>query len=143
MTGKKHYSVGALIKNDKDEFLMIDRAKPPLGFAGVAGHIDPGETPEEALVREVKEESGLDVVSYNLIREKNIDWNWCRKGIKGHYWYLFDVKVKGEINRSLTETKDISWISNIGDKTLETVWKHWFTDLGYIDNLIEKNDCIE
>ena len=28
-----HYSVGALIKKD-DEYLLIDRVKPPLGFAG-------------------------------------------------------------------------------------------------------------
>ena len=38
-----HYSVGALIKKE-DKYLLIDRVKPPLGFAGLAGHIDEGES---------------------------------------------------------------------------------------------------
>ena len=68
-----HYSAGALIKRDK-KYLLIDRAKPPLGLAGVAGHIDEGETPVQALVREVFEESGLVVVKNKLIfQKKNLE----------------------------------------------------------------------
>lgn len=48
-----HYSVGALIELN-GKYLLIDRAIPPLGFAGVAGHIDEGEAPEHALAREVE-----------------------------------------------------------------------------------------
>jgi ADP-ribose pyrophosphatase YjhB (NUDIX family) len=44
-----HYSAGAIIKNDKGEFLIIERAKFPPGFAGPAGHVDEGETGEEAI----------------------------------------------------------------------------------------------
>ena len=43
-----HYSVGALIKKD-GKYLLIDRVKPPLGFAGIAGHIDEGEDEIKAL----------------------------------------------------------------------------------------------
>ena len=40
-----HFSVGALIERD-GQYLLIDRAVPPFGFAGVAGHIDDGEDEE-------------------------------------------------------------------------------------------------
>ena len=39
---KIHFSVGALIEKD-NKYLLIDRATPPLGFAGIAGHIEEGE----------------------------------------------------------------------------------------------------
>ena len=52
-----HFSVGALIEKG-GKFLLIDRNLHPFGFACVAGHVDEGELPEEALKREAKEESG-------------------------------------------------------------------------------------
>lgn len=67
-----HYSVGALIQQD-DKYLLINRAMPPLGFAGVAGHIDEDETSEEAVVRELMEEVGLHVVDKTRIAEEWID----------------------------------------------------------------------
>lgn len=36
-------------------------------WIGVGGHIEIGETPEEALVREIKEETNLDLISYKLL----------------------------------------------------------------------------
>jgi ADP-ribose pyrophosphatase YjhB (NUDIX family) len=60
-----HYSVGAVIKRD-GKYLLIDRKKPPLGFAGVAGHIDEGEDEIQALFREVEEESGLKIKEYKI-----------------------------------------------------------------------------
>lgn len=44
------------------EIVLIDRAKPPLGLALPGGKIEPGETAEEAVVREIAEEVGLDGV---------------------------------------------------------------------------------
>ena len=52
-----------------DSYLMLLRNKKDVDmnkgkWLGVGGHIEQGETKEDALVREVKEETNLDVVSY-------------------------------------------------------------------------------
>lgn len=128
-----HYSVGAVIA-DKGEYLLIDRKTPPLGFAGIAGHIDEGETPEQAIVREIREESGLEVKTAKLIGEEDLDWNWCNKGINHHHWYLFECEIVGKIDRNTTETKSIDWYSKtqIEKLKLEPAWQYWFKKIGVI-----------
>ena len=69
-----HVSVGAVIERE-GKYLLIDRISPPFGFAGLAGHVDVGEVPEHAIVREVEEESGLKVVSKKLMFDEEILWN--------------------------------------------------------------------
>lgn len=120
-----HYTVGAIIEID-DKHLLLDRAVPPLGYAGIAGHIDEGETPEEALVREVKEESNLDVIDFSLILEEEFDWNWCSRGVKVHYWYLYRVVVSHTDFTPDRESKKMGWYSPEDMKRLafEPAWEY-------------------
>ncbi len=129
----RHYSVGALIESG-GKYLLIERAVPPPGFAGVAGHVDEGETPDQALRREVQEEIGLTITDAQLLFEEMVDWNWCSRGVTGHYWYLYRCVAEGEIERSLGETKSAGWYSmeEIKSLDLEPVWKMWFERLGRI-----------
>ena len=58
----------AYIEKD-NSFLMLYRNKKENDinenkWLGVGGHLESGETPNEALVREIKEETGLDAISY-------------------------------------------------------------------------------
>ena len=103
-----HYSVGVLICKD-GKYLLIDRVKSPLGFAAPAGHVDEGEDEVQAVKREVKEESGLEVVDYKLIGECELDWNWCSKGIGSHYWHVFECAVLGTLQADPREVKSIGW----------------------------------
>ncbi|PIR46847.1 MAG: hypothetical protein COV07_02165 [Candidatus Vogelbacteria bacterium CG10_big_fil_rev_8_21_14_0_10_45_14] len=79
-----HYSVGAVIERD-GKYLLIDRARPPFGWACSSGHVDSGEEAETALVREVKEETGYDVVEYDLVLEKTTVANQCTRGATVHH----------------------------------------------------------
>ncbi len=55
---------------EKDnKYLMLYRNKKENDlnegkWIGIGGHIEKGETPDMAMIREVKEETGLDVISY-------------------------------------------------------------------------------
>ncbi|MDB5100275.1 MAG: hydrolase [Cyanobacteria bacterium RYN_339] len=56
---------------DFERLLFIRHRKPPLAgrWLPPGGHVDPGETPEEGAVREVKEETGQEVVLLDLTPE--------------------------------------------------------------------------
>jgi len=70
--GHRHFvnpiaAVVALLSNREGELLLIRRARDPgrgkLGLPG--GFVDPGEAAEEALGREVREETGLTVAQWH------------------------------------------------------------------------------
>ncbi len=55
-----------------NQFLMLYRNKKKNDingdkYIGVGGHIEEGETPEQALVREVKEETGLTLLRFQKV----------------------------------------------------------------------------
>lgn len=52
-------SVAALVTNDRGEILLVN--SPWRGWEYPGGLIEPGETFQEALYREIREESGVDV----------------------------------------------------------------------------------
>lgn len=63
-----------IFENDKEELLLYLRdGKPGIPFPYhwdlIGGHLEEGETPEEALVREVKEEINIDLTEYKFFRE--------------------------------------------------------------------------
>lgn len=56
---------------DNDRYLMLHRTKKEKDinkdkWIGVGGHFEPGESPDECLQREVMEETGLTLTSYQL-----------------------------------------------------------------------------
>jgi O-acetyl-ADP-ribose deacetylase (regulator of RNase III)/ADP-ribose pyrophosphatase YjhB (NUDIX family) len=54
-------TVDAIIELD-DGIVVIQRSNPPFGLALPGGFVDYGESLEEAVIREAKEETGLDLV---------------------------------------------------------------------------------
>lgn len=63
-----------ILENDNGEFLLYLRdGKPGIPFPYhwdlIGGHVEEGETPEEALIREVKEEIDFDLKDYSFFKE--------------------------------------------------------------------------
>lgn len=122
-----HPCIGAVIITD-GQILMIERKNFPPGWACIAGHIDDtDDNPVDALIREVSEESGLDVTNHELLFEEEIN-NPCSRGVEYHYWYVYKCEVEGNIIKNESETKDIRWIDmdKITNLHLEEVWKYIF-----------------
>ncbi|MBI2591117.1 MAG: NUDIX hydrolase [Candidatus Brennerbacteria bacterium] len=89
-------SVGAIIRNKKGDFLCLFRLKKPIGLALPAGHIEKGETPEQAIKREVLEETGLMVDKADLIWRGFIENECSLKDENGfyynaHQWWIYDI----------------------------------------------------
>ena len=60
-------TVGALIVNDRGEVLLVHSHKWGEKYTVPGGHIELGERAEDAIVREVKEETGLESVAEDLL----------------------------------------------------------------------------
>jgi len=63
-----------ILENDSGEFLLALRDnKPNIPFPNcwdlIGGHVEDGETPEQALIREYKEELGLTLKEYEFFKE--------------------------------------------------------------------------
>lgn len=92
---------------DKKEMVMVKRRDFPLWvFPG--GGIDDGETPEEACVRELKEETGLDCVIERKVCE------YDHKKFIPVRAILYECRAISGTPKITNETKDISYfpISN-------------------------------
>ncbi len=124
-----HYSVGAIIENDRGEYFLVDRRFEPYGYACMAGHIDEGEVPLTALLREGREELGTELRDVAFLREEEVPWNTCYRA-PAHYWYLYRATVDpSAVKVNPHEAKRSGWFSREQLRTLvlEPVWKHWLT----------------
>ena len=70
---KVKYGVAVILwydtKNRRDTKFLLMKRKGSHGagtWSVPGGHIEPGENPKDTCVREVKEETGLDISGYNL-----------------------------------------------------------------------------
>ena len=88
-------SVAAIIPYDLSYLLIKRKGNPYDGYWALAGgKIEPNETPEEAIIREVKEETGLNVVPKYIVN-KYIEYG-VYKGVKCEYHATcFAVRVVG------------------------------------------------
>ena len=129
-----HRSVAAVIKKD-GKILMMDRVNFPFGWACPAGHIEENEDPEEALKREVNEETNLDVKKYKLIHHEFIEWNECKRGEKGHDFFVYEVtEWDGEIVSNY-ESKGMRLIGkeDVRLMNMEEVWEYFFKNINLFE----------
>jgi len=107
-------SVGLIIKDKDGRFLLNERLKFPPGWAPPAGHLD-GDDFKTGLVREVKEEVGLDVLKYKLVLDQKFD-NHCSREGGWHHWQVYKaVEWQGEIALAEGEIKNKKpwWVSRV------------------------------
>jgi 8-oxo-dGTP pyrophosphatase MutT (NUDIX family) len=89
--------VGALIRDDRGRVFVQRRSATRRVLPGVwdivGGHIEAGETLEEALAREIKEETGWELLH---VGAQIADWEWEHDGVvRRELDYL--VEVAGDL----------------------------------------------
>jgi ADP-ribose pyrophosphatase YjhB (NUDIX family) len=104
-----HTSVGMIVFNEQHHLLLIERRKFPYGYACPAGHVDNGETYQQAALRELREEVGLEVVHLDCVLDELVE-NTCRRPYGDwHRWKVYEVQAMGRIGPNLSEAKQAGW----------------------------------
>jgi 8-oxo-dGTP diphosphatase len=110
---KREFSAGGIIFNDLEQVLLInnealkDPAKSYWGFP--KGHLNEGENSKDAAVREVKEETGLDVEVLEKIGDHKYVFTFQGEKIfKVVSMFLMKI-VGGELKIQADELLDAQW----------------------------------
>ena len=91
------------------KILLVKRAREPYKNTWMlpAGFIDFGEHPEETVVREVKEETGLKLVEAMLFK---VLQSRDDPRSPGHFLFFYKVKVRGtKLKTDKEENQEIGW----------------------------------
>jgi mutator protein MutT len=133
MTPRPEICVGAVVIDD-DRLLLVRRGHGPAAgeWSFPGGRVEFGETMIEALVREVKEETGLDVVVDDYIGHVEILGEQSHFVIHDFYATAFDaeVLVAGD------DAAEVRWVPchavaelNLVDTVAEFLSDHHIIDL--------------
>lgn len=95
-------SVAGLVCNEKDEILLIN--SPRRGWEYPGGMVEPGETFQEALKREIKEETGVDVIITGFI-------GICKNVEKDVVNIDFTCKYIGGELATSNESLEVRWVN--------------------------------
>ncbi|UNK16977.1 NUDIX domain-containing protein [Paenibacillus sp. N3/727] len=124
MTRRIIVTGGAIITDSLGRILLQKRSDyGDWGLPG--GGMEPGESIEETMVREVKEETGLDVIHYNL--------NSIYSGSRMMYTYpdgnevvfvMFLFNVEADLKGKLAEDGSTLIHTDSNNESLQLIFKH-------------------
>jgi len=118
-------SAGVLIVNNQ---VLIQREKNGMEYSLPGGHVNIGETSEQAIIREFKEETGANIICERMLWVDESFWKWGNKNAHTiAFYYLVSLKKDSTIlnNGEFFSQKDncdvvLQWmpIKNIKDITI-------------------------
>ncbi|MDI5967820.1 NUDIX hydrolase [Streptomyces sp. SL13] len=94
-----HESSGVFVRDALHRFLFFQRRAFPFAMTVPAGHVDRGESPAAAAVRELGEEVGIPGAGVRHIASDPLLGDGCRRGSDAHLWhaYLLEVAAAPEV----------------------------------------------
>lgn len=99
-----HESVGVFVSNPAKKILFIVRTIFPYGYTVPAGHLEKGENPEKAAIRELFEETSIQTNHLDLFKVEDILDDPCRRGADSHRWHVYTYQLQK--NQKITPNKE-------------------------------------
>ena len=101
----EHIAVGVIfIENSKGEFLMQKTSKEKEGkFSSTGGHITKGETPLTSIVREVKEELGIDINKEDIVELGYLLYDMPIR-------FIFYIKQDIDLNDIVIQEEEVEYV---------------------------------
>ncbi|MCK5794324.1 MAG: NUDIX domain-containing protein [Anaerolineales bacterium] len=119
-------TVGALIFNDKNQLLIVKTHKWKGDYTIPGGHVEMGEYLEDALKREILEETGLNMVKakYLCYQEFVFDDSFWEK--RHFIFFDFVCRVEDGVVQLNEEAQNYAWvdIDKIDDYPVDGYVKH-------------------
>lgn len=112
---KKEKSCGCIVLNEKKEILLILHNPGHWGLP--KGHVEDGETEEQTAIREVKEETNIDV-------EVNTNYRYSmvyspKEDVEKEVILFIAKNISNSCKPQLEEVQDIKWLDI--DNAIETI----------------------
>ncbi len=125
----KNRTLGLLIKGNPPQQVLLGFKKRGFGqgkITGIGGKVEPGETLEQATVREIAEEIGVKVQIDNLRYVAVLDFRFPAKPAWSQVAYVFLIDVWQGSPTEFDEVKPM-WFA-VDDLPFERMWqdaRHW------------------
>ena len=104
----EHIAVSIIfIENSDGKFLIQKTSKKENEFSSTGGHIDHGENPYDVIIREVKEELGIDISNDNII---DLGFRLLDFPIRFLYYLKKDIKIE-DIHIQESEVEYVKYMS--------------------------------
>lgn len=121
-----------VIYDQQRRVLLMQRNDDSAFWQSVTGTLEPHELPIQTAMREVKEETGIDIqaAAYQLVdcqqtNQYEIRARWQHRyppGTKTNTEYVFALQVSGDDKIYLTEHSDYQWLTK--SQAMEKVWSN-------------------
>lgn len=121
MAYKRPESVLVVIYNRQGQVLVLQRKDDPEFWQSVTGSMEEGESPAQTAIREVKEETGIDIALLELslvdCQQQNqyqIRPQWRHRyapGTETNLEHAFCLQVPDDCNIALTEHLSYQWLA--------------------------------
>ena len=116
-----HKAAGILVRNKK---LLVERSKGKEFFIAPGGSIEPGETPKQALIRELMEEFQVTVEEEDLAEFGTFRAAAAGQESKVVEMQVFTVKGwKGEPTAD-SEVEEVAWVTSSSSLRLGSIFEH-------------------